>query len=61
MKLAVPIDDLKDLVMRQLKSYFDVSQAEEEIVSSSIKNALDRCCVCFQMIDNKCFRGDGGG
>jgi hypothetical protein len=60
MKLAVPIDDLKDLVIRQLKSYFAVSEDEKEILKSSIGVALCKCEKCFQMSENKYFRRDVG-
>jgi serine O-acetyltransferase len=60
MEMAVTEDELLQLVMHQLRSFFPVNDSESQAVAKALPVALNRCWTCFQLADNKYFKTEFG-
>lgn len=61
MELIISRNQILDNLCSQIGSFFSCSNDERMLLDEYIDKALERCEACFQGVDNKYFKTNGGG
>lgn len=59
MNSQVSVSELESILLRQLNSFFPVSEEERRMLSEALPVALSRCEICFSQVSNKYYNRDG--
>lgn len=59
MNSQVTVSELESILLRQLQSFFPISEEERRMLSEALPLALARCETCFSRVSNKYYSRDG--
>lgn len=59
MQFEIPKKQILESLIRQLRSFFSISDQEIQIIETLSPKVLERCAICFSKTENKYYSKDG--